>query len=250
MSANNKLFTIARNLPGDDQDKPNGLLFASPEFITDSDMEAVFNDTQLRTLLPAGKPVLCIRYHKDADARFGFGEEWRLVMTTLSYYMMPLNDAHGHVSIIWEENNAGTVEVKRASYQALVNNCVELFRTVGCEGCTKKGKECVEQQVGYRPWPFTLSYNRRDEWSVTLAADGNINDRYQHNKEHELQGADLAAVQKSLTKMTVVGFTYVAPSKTKLTTSPKMNHPLRPARDHRFFKTKGGAADKEAAAGA
>jgi hypothetical protein len=221
---------------GDEQDKPNALLFASDEYISDTQMRDVFNDQAVRAFLPKDKPVLCIRYHKEADPRSNFGEEWRLVLTTLSYYMMPLNDAHNHVSILWEEVEDGNTVQKSADYKALMNGCVELFRTVGCEGCTKKGKECVEQQLGYRPWPFTLSYNRRDDWSVTLAAPGKVHERFQHNKEHEFQGKTLDDVVKGLSKLTPAGFTWVAPSKTKTTSSPKMNFPLRTTRDHRFFK--------------
>jgi hypothetical protein len=234
-----QVFTIARNMLGDEQDKPNALLFASEGFITDEQMEAVFADKQLREVLPKGKPVLCIRYHKEEDVRANFAEEWRLVLTTLSYFMMPLNDAHNHVSIVWEEAVEGQsgFATKRADYKQLMNSCVELYRTVGCDGCSKKGKECVEQQVGYRPWPFTLSYNRRDEWSVTLAAPGKVHERFQHNKDHEFQGKSLDDVTKALAKMTPGGFAWMSPSKTKLTSSPKMNFPLRTTRDHRFFKT-------------
>ena len=228
-------FTYTRNLIDDAEGKPDALLFASPESFTGEDVKNILADKDVAALLP-NKPRMVLRYLKPDDPRFGFKQEYRLVVTCLPYYSMPLNDTHNHAVLNYEDSKGGKVE--EIVYRDLLDNCHELYRVNGCEGCDKPGAACIKQQLGVEklPWPYLFTSNRQDKWSTGLADTGNLPERNEKIKKHELQCGTLKDLNATLETIHPLGGDFVAPSETKLVDSQRMNLPLRPSREHRFFK--------------
>jgi hypothetical protein len=230
-------YTIVRNLPGDQNEKPNGFLFASQEKPSDETMRRIYYDPDLRAMLPKDKPVFCVRYYKLPNTAPGFLPEWRITLTSLSYYALPLNDERDNVSVLWEETGGLIRRQERLlHYKDLLAECTELFRVDGCKDCPKKGLQCIERNFGHRPWFMLFSFNRKSDWDAGLAEQGNILDRKTRNEEHEFQGKNLEEIVRRCERIQPAGAQFRSPSQTKPQSSPKMNHPLRPSRDHRFFK--------------
>lgn len=238
-------FTFIRNLPGESDERADGVLFASQEFIGDSDLEAALKDKDVLACFDPNKPVMALRYHKDEDQKNGWDEEWRVVVTQLRFYVMPMNDAHGHVSVA-TLNGAGKVDIVK--YQEKLDGCVELFRLNGCQDCPKKGLQCIDQNLGGRPWYFEFAFNRKyDEWCKDLCADGNILKRRDENEKFLLSFENLQKTEAFLKKNPLLGAEFVHPDKTRSGEFGMMTHPLRPCRDHRFFKKASTTAKTKAA---
>lgn len=232
-SNNEMVVTFLRNLPGEADEMADALLFASPSFIEDPQLEEILKSKTVTKCFDPAKPVMAIRYHKPEDLKLNFGEEWRVIVTQLRYYTMPMNDAHSSVTVATLEGG----KLKLVKYLATLDGCIELFRLNGCTDCPKKGLECIEQNLHGRPWYFSFSYNRKyDDWAKGLCEEGNIMTRRDENEKCLLKFSKLTDLEQLLSTAKPAGATFVHPDKTRSGEFGMMTHPLRAARDHRFFK--------------
>lgn len=233
-------FTFTRQLTADADMKPDGLLFASKEPIAKELVEKLLANTKVRESMPEGKPLMAYAYFKKEYA------EHRLVVTTLSYYTLSLcyTNADADSCIYYEEpgqkktkdHDAIPAGLRVINYRETLDSCVELFRIDnGCQECPYKGLECLEKNVGYRPWVFRFAYNRTDPFAIGLTDKGNITDRDEYVKQHELRGESYQALLKQFNKSSIEGFVFLPPNKTTTDNSVKMGRPLRPPMHHRFF---------------
>jgi hypothetical protein len=245
-----RFFTVVRNLPGFVTQKPNGLMFVSRTSMWDY-LKDLVRIPEVMRLLPANKPMMAVYYFRPSGPSVPqFEDEYRLVITTLSYYILPINDARKDTILYWEEPDGARVArssdgtlvtmrdgtLKFASWANILGRCdIRQKNADTCTPCPLKGRKCVEKNFGYRPWPFLFSYNQKAEWMNGLWDDGDITGRVRANTEHEFTPPTLQAVNAICEKMQPLGFTFRHPDTTRLYNAPLYKHPLRPPRDHRFY---------------
>lgn len=229
--------TYIRNLPGAADEIPDGLLFASEEEISDQTLAAIHASPAVRQFFNPEQPLLAMRYFQEEGSS---STEWRVLVSTLRYYVPPLQDRWERVTMMYD-----TPEGPRTlDYKGTLDACIELYRLQGCNECPKKGVKCIEQNLGARPWVFSFGYNRKfDEWCAGMVENGSAIDRKAENIRFQMPFASAADVGKAL-KRGLLEASYVSPEKTQ-TGEFGMIHLLRPPRDHRLFSPVPAAAGKQ-----
>ena len=237
-------FTFIRQLTGDEDRKPDAILFASPDPI-DSALELKLLNHPDVVALFSGRPLMGIYYFNQND------EEHRLLITSNSYYTPSFADKtvqdqrtqNLHITYQDEAHASSTLpaghvagKLVTVNFKDRLDGCFEMWRPLGCVDCPFLGEQCISKNLDYRPWFFSLAYNRKDVADANLTDKGtNVQDRENAIVKVEVAGKNWAAVQKEYSTKTIEGFTYIDPSKTKPNeTNTRFSQPLRPANEISF----------------
>lgn len=226
--------TYIRKLPGMEDESADALLFASTSKFSDDELVDMVKDPQVRKYFPEKKPIMAVRYFKESYDPQKHQSEWRVIVSAFRFHTFPIQNQTDMVSVAYEP--AAGKDPKVVHYKELLDNCIELYRLQGCQGCPKKGRQCAEQNLGKRPWWLTFQFGRaHDEWCAGLTEPGNILTLRKEEDDYALCPESIQKLEADLSKSPPRGARFMSPNKTRPEAVSPTAPPLRPARDHWMF---------------